>query len=397
MRGISSKDSSTMKFPSKKVVVVGLGRVGLEIAHEMSRECHVTGIDVSEEACSRFNAGETFVLPKGSKHLANDALGKHLIKEKYDLAITAVPGDLGMDVLIETVQSGTPVVDISFFPEDPWRFKSLAHHKKVFCAMDCGIAPGAWNIILGHWRDKWVEEGWEVTDAICYVGGLPEERRWPFEYKAGFSPSDVLEEYTRPARYISNGEEVEVPALTDVERVQFPGVGTLEAFNSDGLRTLLVNPQITNLKEKTLRYPGHAQLMEVFRETGLFSQEPLAVGTQTVRPLDVTSKLLFPQWEFGPHETDFTIMRIEMEARKDGKRIKKTFDMLDRAQGGVMSMTRTTGYTATGVALAFLEGLMPEEGFFPPEDLAPYCYDYLLEYLATKDIHFKVTNEESGC
>jgi len=380
-----------MKFPSKKVVVIGLGRVGLEIAREMSTHCQVTGVDVSEEACRKFK-GESYVLP------STDELGPLLTSEKFDLAITAVPGEHGLQTVLEVLGTATPVVDISFFPEEPWELEKLARHKKTFCAVDCGVAPGAWNVILSHFRDQFAVDGWNFTEAVCYVGGLPEERRWPFEYKAGFSPSDVLEEYTRPARYLEKGCTVTVPALSDVEKIQVPGIGTLEAFNSDGLRTLLEFDGPENLKEKTLRYPGHAQLMEVFRETGLFSQEPLQVGDQTVRPLDVTSALLFPKWEFSPGERDFTFMRIEMKAWKPGiQRITKTIDMMDWAKDGLASMTRTTGYTATGIALSYLEGLFPDDDyFFPPEELAADCYSYLMEYLGTKDIVFNETNEIVG-
>jgi len=89
-----------------------------------------------------------------------------------------------------------------------------------------------------------------------YVGGLPIVRQWPYEYKAVFSPLDVIEEYTRTARFVENGRVVTRPALTDLERVDFEGVGTLEAFNTDGLRTLIQTIPAPNMKEKTLRYPG---------------------------------------------------------------------------------------------------------------------------------------------
>ena len=125
--------------------------------------------------------------------------------------------------------------------------------------VDCGVAPGLSNIVLGALSLHL--DGIDRYD--CYVGGLPQERRWPYEYKAVFSPIDVLEEYTRPARYVEYGREVVRPALSDIELLDFPHVGTLEAFNTDGLRSLARTMEIPFMKEKTLRYPGHAKQVGV--------------------------------------------------------------------------------------------------------------------------------------
>ena len=179
------------------------------------------------------------------------------------------------------------------------------------------------------------------------MGGLPAERMWPFEFKAVFSPIDVIEEYTRPARFKRTGQMVTLPALTEVEPVDFPGVGTLEAFNTDGLRTLL-RLDVPSMVEKTLRYPGHADRMRMLRETGFFGTEPLEAGGARMRPLDLTAKLLFSSWQLGAGEEDFTVMRIAIEGEKDGRRARHTWDLLDRydRETGTTSMARTTGYTA---------------------------------------------------
>src|SRR5690606_32895639 len=132
------------------------------------------------------------------------------------------------------IESGRNMVDISFFPEDPFELDELAKKHNVTVVTDCGVAPGMGNIILGYHN-----QAMQVTDYECLVGGLPLVREWPWEYRAVFSPIDVIEEYIRPARFVQNGALVVREALSDPELVHFAEVGTLESWNSDGLRTLI--------------------------------------------------------------------------------------------------------------------------------------------------------------
>jgi len=280
-------------------------------------------------------------------------------------------------------------VDIAFFPEDPFTLNKLAKEKGVIAIMDCGVAPGMSNILIGY-----VDHLLDETESVhIYVGGLPIVRQWPYEYKAVFSPLDVIEEYTRPARFVENGRVVTRPALTDLERVDFEGVGTLEAFNTDGLRTLIQTIPAPNMKEKTLRYPGHAEKMAVLRETGFFSQEPIKVNGISVRPIDVTASLLFPMWELKPDEEDITIMRVVVEGRRENKRLRYTYDLFDRFDRKTLttSMSRTTGYTATAVVRLLAEGLYDRFGISPPEYLGqkPECVQFILERLKERGIIYK--------
>ena len=125
--------------------------------------------------------------------------------------------------------------------------------------MDCGVAPGMGNIIFGH-HDK----SMKITDYECLVGGLPEKREWPYEYQAVFSPIDVIEEYIRPARYVQHSQLITKEALSDTELIEFDEIGTLESWNSDGLRTLIKTmSHVPNMIEKTLRYPGCVEYLKV--------------------------------------------------------------------------------------------------------------------------------------
>ena len=176
----------------------------------------------------------------------------------------------------------------------------LAKAHNVTAIVDCGVAPGMDNVILGYYN-----EIMNLTDFECLVGGLPKIKKWPFCYKAPFSPIDVIEEYTRPARYVENGQIMIREPLTDCEYVEFEKAGTLEAFNSDGLRSIIhTMPHIPNMKEKTLRYPGHVEYVKVLKESGFFSTEKITFDGTRIAPLDFTSRILFNEWRLGEKEEE---------------------------------------------------------------------------------------------
>jgi saccharopine dehydrogenase-like NADP-dependent oxidoreductase len=259
--------------------------------------------------------------------------------------------------------------------------------------MDMGVAPGMCNVLIGY-ADHMLDH----TDNVLYmVGGLPEIREWPWEYKAVFSPVDVIEEYTRPARYIENGNLVVKPALSDPELLSFPGIGTLEAFNTDGLRSLATTVKCPNMKEKTLRYPGHIEKMRLLRETGFFSREEVELNGIKISPMDLTAKLLFPQWKLKEGEVDITVMKVVVEGRKEGRNVRYTWDLFDKLDKdtGVHSMARTTGYTATVALRMIAAGLYTHKGISVPEFVGkqPECVRYLLDGLRERGVNYEATVE----
>jgi saccharopine dehydrogenase-like NADP-dependent oxidoreductase len=234
----------------------------------------------------------------------------------------------------------------------------------------------------------------KLTDFECLVGGLPKTKKWPFYYKAPFSPIDVIEEYTRPARYVENGEEIVREPLTDCEYVDFDKVGTLEAFNSDGLRSIIYTmPHIPNMKEKTLRYPGHVEYIRVLKESGFFAAEKIEVNGDMISPIDFTSKILFNEWKLGETEEEITVMRVTLKGENANGQIEEVvYNLHDEysAETKTSSMARTTGYTATAAANLFLDGLFNEKGVFPPELVGKHeaCFNYFLAYLEERNIHY---------
>jgi saccharopine dehydrogenase-like NADP-dependent oxidoreductase len=313
---------------------------------------------------------------------------QHTIKQ-HDLVINAVPGFLGFETLKAIIEADMNVIDIAFFPENALELDALAKKHQVTAMVDCGVAPGMDNVILGYYNELM-----KLTDFECLVGGLPKKMKWPFYYKAPFSPVDVIEEYTRPARYVENGKVIIREPLTDCEYVEFDQVGTLESFNSDGLRSIIYTmPHIPNMKEKTLRYPGHVEYVKVLKESGFFETKKMEVNGTQVSPLDFTSKILFKEWKLGETEEEITVMRVRlMGENKKGEIEEVIYSLYDEycTETETSSMARTTGYTATAAANLFLDGLFTEKGVFPPELLGKHevCFDYFINYLKERNIHY---------
>ena len=375
-----------------KILILGAGLVGGPMAIDLAKdsEFDITLADINNDSLDKI--GVKNKISTIQKDLSDSKSIKEIVND-FDIVLNAVPGFMGYNTLKAIIESSKDVVDIAFFPEDPFTLDELAKKNNVTAIMDCGVAPGMSNVLIGyidHLLDK-------TETALIYVGGLPEVREWPYEYKAVFSPIDVIEEYTRPARYVENGNLVTRPALSDAEYLDFPNIGTLEAFNSDGLRTLAETIDAPNMKEKTLRYPGHIEKMAVLRETGFFNKEEIDIKGIKISPLEFTSKLLFPKWQLKEGESDITVMRVIVEGTKDGEKLRYTYDLFDRLdkETNTHSMARTTGYAATMAIRMLAKGLYKEKGISPPEFIGrkPECVRFILKGLEDRGISYKKSIE----
>ena len=366
-----------------KIIVLGSGLVGSVMAKDLSNQHDVTVADISNKSLEK--------LPKNINKICED-LSKEsaleiLIKD-YDIVVGALPGFMGYRAMERVIKCGKNIVDISFYPEDPFGLDKLAKENEVVAVMDCGVAPGMGNIIFSH-HDR----SMEIKDYECLVGGLPKVRMWPYEYQAVFSPIDVIEEYIRPARYVQNSSLVTKEALSDTELVDFESIGTLESWNSDGLRTLIKTmDHVPNMIEKTLRYPGCVEYLKVLRESGFFSYKEIEVNGTKIRPIDLTSKLLFPKWKMKEGDEDYTVMRIKINGIEDGQKVCYTYNLLDSFTDNTISMARTTGFTCTAVVNLVLEKKYNRIGISPPEFLGTH-YDEVNEYLKARDVIYKMKKE----
>jgi len=363
-----------------QIAILGAGMVGRAMAIDLANSFTVTSFDISQQSLQLLqqkNAAITTVQTDLSDYKNYKNLLQH-----FDFVISAVPGFMGYKTLEAIITAQKNVVDISFFPEDALQLDALAKQLNVTAIVDCGVAPGMSNLILGYYNERMKIESFE-----CMVGGLPKKRVMPFQYKAPFSPIDVLEEYTRPARYVENGCIVTKPALSDAELIDFDKIGTLESFNTDGLRSILFTMKnIPNMKEKTLRYPGHIDLMKGLIKAGFLNTNTVNFKGQQISPLAFTSALLFDQWKLGATEEEFTLMTIEMKG--EGKTIRyELHDQYD-APGQTSSMSRTTGYTCTAALNMLVNNLFTVKGVFPPELVGKdeACFNFILNYLKERNV-----------
>lgn len=366
----------------KKILVLGAGMIGRAIIKDLVKDYSVKVIDINKDNLSKLKNIDRVRTVKA------DATDVKVLKrhgENSNLVVSAVPGFLGFEVLKKIIKCKKNVVDISFFSEDAFEFDELAKKNKVTAVVDCGIAPGLSNIILGYHNSRM-----NISSFECMVGGLPVKREWPYQYKAPFSPIDVIEEYTRRSRIVKGGKVIVKEALSDVETINVDYIGELEAFNTDGLRSLLKTMNIPNMTEKTLRYPGHTELMKILRETGFFSNKKLLLNGKKISPIEVTSKLLFPIWKLDDEEEEFTILKINIAGTEDNKQTVYQYDIFDRYDDKTKtsSMARTTGYTCTSVARLVVEGEFSKAGICPPEFIGAEqgCLEFVLTELDKRGI-----------
>lgn len=381
-----------------RVIVLGGGMVGSVMAADMARDgkYEVTIADRSDVALAAAveRAGRLGGTVATQRVDLSQPANVTELAAGADIVLGAMPSHLGLQTLGAVIEAGRHYCDISFMADDPRSLDQLAKERGVTAIVDCGVAPGMSNLLAGH-AARQFDRCERIT---IYVGGVPRERHWPFEYKAAFSPADVIEEYTRPARVVEHGKVVIKDALTEAELIDFPGVGTLEAFNTDGLRSLTETLDVPNMVEKTLRYPGHAELMRVFCAIGLFSTEPVEVHGTTVRPRDLMAKLMFPKWTYEEGEQDLTVLRVMAEGAKDGRDRRITWDLLDAADAetGFSSMARTTAFPCAIAARRMLAGAIRRPGVVVPEMLAedPAEVAHMLQALRERGVTYR--NDGAG-
>ncbi len=371
-----------------RIVVLGCGAVGRHMAIDLCKDpgCDVVAVDVDQKALERL-AREHPVQTRIEDLSTLEGVTRAV--EDADLVIGSVPYSIGYTMLEGVIRAGKNIVDISYFEEDPFGLDDLAKQMGVTAVVDCGVAPGMANIILGDHARKM-----KVARYECYVGGIPKARNAPFGYKSPFPVLEVLEEYVGSGRRVEDGKVVVEPMLSETATIDIEEVGPLACLNSDGLRTLIRTMDIPDMIEKTLRYPEHVDAMRIFRDAGFLNLSPIQVKGVSVRPIDVTAALISPLWTYGPGEADLTIMRLVISGEEDGKPTTYTYDLYDEydPETETLSMARTTGYTCTAVARLILDGGYSQHGISPPEFVgrADGCRERVEKYLKDRGVCYRM-------
>lgn len=375
----------------KNILVLGAGMMGRAIALDLNKNGHrVSVLDNDIARLALFHDSDVATVHSDMRLVSDYA--SHI--KNADIIVGAMPGHFAFTVLKELIPFGKDIVDISFFDEDPFELDALAKEYGVTVAVDMGVAPGMSNAIAGR-----ENACMRVDSIICRVGGLPVRRDSVSGHLGPFAVESIFDEYTRPARMRKYGRNVTEAALSEPECVYLDGIGELVAVNTDGARTLLKTmPDVPTIVEKTLRYPEHITLMHALKKMGFFSEKPLALGGDfTVKPVDITRKLLCDAWRMDDHEPEFTVMTVEIKGRKN-KILKTaheittvTYSVLDYGDIHTSSMARTTGYMATATTELFLSGRIPGKGMITPEEIGANeaCFSFILKYMQERGVVYK--------
>ncbi|NJE06461.1 saccharopine dehydrogenase family protein [Thermococcus sp. M36] len=327
-----------------KVLVLGAGNVGRAVAWDLRDEFDVHVGDVSDE---RLKAVSGFATPIKVDASDFDELVDTM--RGFELVVGALPGRFGYRSVKAAIKAGVDMVDVSFMPENPLELRDEAEKAQVTVIFDAGFAPGLSHMLMGRiWGD--IDE---LREGYIYVGGLPKEPRPPLYYRITWSPKDLIEEYTRPARVIRDGKIIAVDPFEEVKRVTV-GDFEFDAFISDGLRSLLESVRAERLEEWTLRWPGHLEKMKVLRELGFFKPEHVEGTLEVITPL------------MTYESPDFSIMQVLGRGTLNGEPKEIGYLLYDEEREGLTSMARVTGFTAAAVARLVAEhgcifGVIPPE------------------------------------
>jgi len=352
-----------------KIIVLGCGNIGRVAAEDIAENLPLAEVVMADVDENRAREAASQIRLKNISWAVADATN-HMelasILKSYDVVVGALPGELGYQACKASITAKVDMVDVSYMPEDVMTVNDAALKAKVSIVPDCGMSPGLGSILVGHAVSKLDE----VKKVHMLNGGLPEKPVPPMGYVITWSVKDLIDMYSRNVNVVRDGKVIQVEAMGGLEKIVFPGVGKLEAFYTDGLRTLLHTVKAKDMWEKTLRYPGHVEQIKLLKNLGFFDEKPMEVDGITVCPREVTAKLLERKLRRRGIR-DVAAMLVEVSGTKNGKPIKYTYHVLDRydKKRQVTAMARTTAYTASTVAQLLAEKAIEEKGVVPPEKL----------------------------
>lgn len=349
---------------------MGCGNIGSVIAKDLAENLPSAKIVMADAVESQAKAAASNIGRDNVSSVKVDASNhKELVKalRMSDLAVGALPGSMGFQACKATVAAGVDMVDVSYMPENVMPLNKAAVKAGTCIVPDCGFSPGLSNMLVGHA----VSQLDTVESVHILNGGLPEKAVPPLGYVVTWSVKDLIDMYSRKPVIVKNGRVRVVEAMSGLEEVMFTGVGKLEAFYTDGLRTLLHTVKVEgDMWEKTLRYPSHVEKIKVLKELGFFDEKPVNVDGSMIAPKELTAKLLQSTLK-RPDVRDIVAMLIEVSGTRRGKKVASAYRMLERYDKThkITAMARATAYTASVTAQLVAKKAVREKGVVPPEKL----------------------------
>lgn len=378
-----------------KVLVLGSGNIGSVAAEDIAKSMSSIEVVVADRDGAKAKEVAERIGESTVSWIQLDATNHNELVnalKDFDLAMGFLPGKLGYRLAEACIDAEKDLVDVSYMAKNPLALNDKAVKAGVTIIPDCGLAPGISNILVGRAVGKL-----DKVQTVCImVGGLPEKPVPPLGYVITWSLESLIDEYIRKARIVEEGEIVEVEALSGLEEVEFPNVGRLEAFYTDGLRTLPYTVRNVNVMwEKTLRYPGHASKIKLLKALGFFEEKQINVEGVSISPRKLTVRLL-GQKLWKPEVKDIVVLKVEISGVKNDEQTRHVYHLLDRydEKREITAMARTTAYPASIIAQLMLKKTVKEKGVVPPERLgmSEEFFSMFLNELEKRGI--KITEEE---
>lgn len=377
-----------------RFLVLGRGAQGSACAFDLLRSAGVTEVRLADLDVSTLPP----FLPTDDGRLVAvslDVRNRELVlaeMAKVDAVLSAIPYYFNGELAALAVQAGVHFADLGGNTEIVFKQKELhegAKLKQVTVVPDTGLAPGMINVLAEHG----IRSLDSVESVKLFVGGLPQHPEPPLNYQIVYSIEGVLDYYSTLSWVVRDGKREQVTALSELEPVEFVSpIGTLEAFHTaGGLSTMAwrYEGKIPTMEYKTLRYPGHAQLMAAMRDLGLYDDTPIDVKGQQVTPRDVFIATVGPKLR-KPGGTDLVALRVLVKGMKDGVPTTRQYDLLDYydAEHDITAMMRVTGYTLSITGQLMASGAL-ESGVFTPDECFPG--DRYIAELAARGIEIRIS------
>jgi len=362
-----------------RMLVLGAGLQGSACAYDLLQNPAITEVRLADQRVDRLPAFLQSYIGKGRLTTiqldVKDAKAVAAAMAGVQSVMCALPYYLNPPMTEAAIAAGAHFCDLGGNTEivqQQQRLKASAEAKGVTVVPDCGLAPGMVNILAQLGIDRC-----DTVDSVrIFVGGLPQHPEGPLNYQIVYSIEGVLDYYTTLSWIIRDGKQLQMKALSEIEPIHFDApVGELEAFHTaGGLSTMAFRYQgkIPNMEYKTLRYPGHAKIMEAIRELGLLELEPVQVKGTTIVPREVAIAQMQPRLT-KQNSPDLVALRVVVTGTKGGKPITHSFELVDRydAAHGISAMMRTTGYSLSITGQLQAEGAVSPAGVHTPDECMP--------------------------
>jgi lysine 6-dehydrogenase len=361
-----------------RTLVLGAGLQGSACAYDLLQNPQVTEVRLADlhtahlaPFLARYSGDRLVFTPLDVR----DREAVLALMGQCDAVMSAIPYYLNFELAELAVEAGVHFADLGGNTEIVFKQKTLdarAKKKNITVIPDCGLAPGMVNILAEYG----ITQLDTVESVRIFVGGLPQNPEPPLNYQIVYSLEGVLDYYTTLSWVLRGGKRTQVTALSEIEPVEFGGrVGELEAFHTaGGLSTMAFRYEgkVPTMEYKTLRYPGHAKIMEAIRELGLLELNPVDVKGMKVVPRDLVVAAMGPRLT-KPDGHDLVALRVLVEGSKAGKRKKIGWELVDYYDDkhGISAMERSTGYSLSITGQMQARGEIGKAGVFTPDEAIP--------------------------